>query len=112
MFLHVTLYGFIWLYMAFLGLAGKILIVYALLGNNAILSSVNNAIDGNLLTTTTMGNTIGQDRRLSITLGFTAIPEPSSTLSLLALGTLGAASTLKRKLKTSKYPEKEPTKVG
>lgn len=31
-----------------------------------------------------------------------AIPEPSSTLSLLALGTFGAASTLKRKLKQSK----------
>ena len=31
-----------------------------------------------------------------------ATPEPSSFLSLLALGTLGAASTLKRKLKSSK----------
>jgi hypothetical protein len=41
-----------------------------------------------------------------------SVPEPSSTLSLLALGTLGAASTLKRKLKPSKSPEKETTKVG
>ena len=41
-----------------------------------------------------------------------SVPEPSSTLSLLALGTLGAASTLKRKLKPSKSTEKEPTKVG
>ena len=32
------------------------------------------------------------------------VPEPTSTLSLLALGTLGAVSTLKRKLK-SKSPE-------
>lgn len=40
------------------------------------------------------------------------IPEPTSTLGLLALGTLGAASTLKRKLKPSKYEEKETTKVG
>lgn len=40
------------------------------------------------------------------------IPEPTSTLSLLALGTLGAASTLKRKLKSSKSSEKETTKVG
>jgi hypothetical protein len=40
------------------------------------------------------------------------IPEPSSSLSLLALGTLGAASTLKRKLKPSKSTEKETTKVG
>jgi hypothetical protein len=40
------------------------------------------------------------------------IPEPSAILSLLALGTLGAASTLKRKLKSSKSTEKEKTKVG
>ncbi|GCA77357.1 hypothetical protein MiTe_04211 [Microcystis aeruginosa NIES-2520] len=40
------------------------------------------------------------------------VPEPSSTLSLLALGTLGAASTFKRKLKPSKSAEKETTKVG
>jgi hypothetical protein len=40
------------------------------------------------------------------------VPEPTSTLSLLALGTLGAASTLKRKLKPSKSTEKETTKVG
>ncbi|WP_430015963.1 PEP-CTERM sorting domain-containing protein [Microcystis aeruginosa FBCC-A68] len=40
------------------------------------------------------------------------VPEPTSTLSLLALGTLGAASTLKRQLKPSKSSEKETTKVG
>ena len=40
------------------------------------------------------------------------IPEPSTVLSLLALGTLGAASTLKRQLKPSKSTEKETTKVG
>ncbi|TRT54223.1 MAG: PEP-CTERM sorting domain-containing protein [Microcystis aeruginosa Ma_QC_C_20070703_M131] len=39
------------------------------------------------------------------------IPEPSSILSLLALGTLGAASTFKRKLKPSKSSEKETTKI-
>jgi hypothetical protein len=39
-------------------------------------------------------------------------PELSSPLSLLALSTLGAASTLKRKLKPSKSNEKETTKVG
>lgn len=38
-------------------------------------------------------------------------PEPTSTLSLLALGTLGAASTLKRKLKP-KSSEKDTTKVS
>jgi hypothetical protein len=41
-----------------------------------------------------------------------SVPEPSSTLGLLALGTLGAASTLKRKLKPSKPSEKETTKVS
>jgi hypothetical protein len=40
------------------------------------------------------------------------IPETSSTFSLLAFGTLGAASTLKRKLKSSKSTEKETTKVS
>jgi hypothetical protein len=40
------------------------------------------------------------------------VPEPTSNLSLLALGTLGAASTLKRKLKPSKASEKEITKVS
>ena len=40
------------------------------------------------------------------------VPEPTSTLSLLALGTLGAASTIKRKLKPSKFSEKETTKVS
>ncbi|GBE76031.1 hypothetical protein myaer87_32580 [Microcystis aeruginosa NIES-87] len=39
-------------------------------------------------------------------------PEPSTFLSLLTLGSLGAASTLKRKLKSSKPSEKETTKVG
>jgi len=43
---------------------------------------------------------------------FKSVPEPSSILSLLALGTLGAASTLKRQLKPSKSTEKETTKVG
>ncbi|NCR24015.1 MAG: PEP-CTERM sorting domain-containing protein [Microcystis aeruginosa L111-01] len=41
-----------------------------------------------------------------------ATPEPSTFLSLLTLGSLGAASTLKRKLKTFQSTEKETTKVG
>jgi hypothetical protein len=49
---------------------------------------------------------------LTVTLTGVHTPEPTSTLSLLALGTLGAASTLKRKLKSSKPSEKETTKVG
>jgi hypothetical protein len=42
----------------------------------------------------------------------TPVPEPTSILSLLSLGTLGAASTLNRKLKPSQSTEKETTKVG
>jgi hypothetical protein len=45
-------------------------------------------------------------------LGVQPVPEPTSTLGLLALGTLGAVSTLKRKLKPSQSTEKETTKVG
>jgi len=40
------------------------------------------------------------------------IPEPTSTIGLLAIGTLGAASTLKRKLKSSRSTQKETTRVG
>lgn len=41
-----------------------------------------------------------------------AVPEPTSTLSLLAFGTLGAASALNRKLKPSKSTQKETTRLG
>lgn len=41
-----------------------------------------------------------------------AVPEPSTFLSLLTLGTLGAGSAIKRKLKSSKSDENETTKVG
>ncbi|MCZ8026081.1 MAG: PEP-CTERM sorting domain-containing protein [Microcystis sp. LE19-10.1B] len=44
--------------------------------------------------------------------GLPCVPEPSSILGIITLGTLGAASTLKRKLKPSKSTEKETTKVG
>jgi len=40
------------------------------------------------------------------------VPEPTLTLSIFALATLGAASTFKRKLKLSQSTEKETTKVG
>ena len=40
--------------------------------------------------------------KLTITTDSETIPEPTSTLSLLTLGTLGITSTLKRKLKQSK----------
>lgn len=41
-----------------------------------------------------------------------SVPEPTSIFGFLALGTLGTASTLKRKLKSSQSTEKETTKVG
>ena len=40
------------------------------------------------------------------------IPEPSFVIGLLSIGTLGGASTLKRKLKLSKSAEKEVEKVS
>lgn len=40
------------------------------------------------------------------------VSEPTTTLSLLSLGILGAGATLKRKLKHSNSIEKENTKVG
>jgi hypothetical protein len=49
---------------------------------------------------------------INVTKQVVTVPEPTSTLGFLALGTLGAASTLKRKLKSSKSTKKETTKVG
>lgn len=43
---------------------------YVALGNNSVPASVTYAVDGNLNTCTTMGNTVGQSQRLRITLGF------------------------------------------
>jgi len=66
------------------------------LGNNGYPNSVANAIDGDLLTHTTMGNTRGQTERLSITLGYTSesVPEP---LTILGSATaLGFGAFLKR----------------
>ena len=40
------------------------------------------------------------------------VPEPNSLIGLAVLSTLGAASTLKRQIKSSKPSEKETTKVG
>ena len=71
------------------------------------IKSITNFIAGTAPGGTTpnpSGNTFGTP--------FIAVPEPSSTLSLLALTTLGVASTLKRKLKQSKSTGKETTKVG
>jgi len=40
------------------------------------------------------------------------IPEPTSIISLLSLGILGAGATIKRKVKRSHSTEKEPSNVG
>ena len=72
------------------------------LGDNAIPDSVGNAIDGNLQTHTTMGNTVGTTQRLRVTLGFLSssgpapIPEPS-TLVLLAAGALALIPVARRR---------------
>ena len=52
------------------------------------------------------------DANFTVTKEVRQVPEPTSTLSFLALGTLGAASTLKRKLKPSQSTEKETAKVS
>ncbi len=41
-----------------------------------------------------------------------AVPESGNIAGLLAIGIVGAASTLKRKLKPSKSTEKATTKIG
>jgi hypothetical protein len=75
------------------------------LGDNASPDSPPLAIDGDLLTHTTMGNTIGSDQRLRVTLGFESssgpvsppppppnpIPLPPAALQLLPALALGAA---------------------
>jgi hypothetical protein len=54
---------------------------------------------------------VGNDQ-LTVTLKGVHTPEPTSTLSILSLGILGAGATLKRKVKRSHSTEKEPTNVG
>lgn len=53
-------------------------------------------------------DSIGFDPTVTIT----AVPEPTPAFSLLALGILGTATTLKRKLKPSQSTEKEIEKGG
>jgi hypothetical protein len=74
-------------------------------------SQVNYTLYG-LLAPAFFKNTFLNFKPFNLSIPVTSVPEPSSTLSLLALGTLGAASTLKRKLKPSQSTEKETTKVG
>lgn len=71
---------------------GNFVASYLALGSNAFPQSVGNAIDGNLLTHTTMGNTVGTTQRLRVTLGFlsssgpppSVVPIPAAGLLLLS----------------------------
>ncbi|MFN7865444.1 MAG: hypothetical protein ACK5N2_03615 [bacterium] len=74
--------------------------------------TLSNDIEGRLAIKIVAGNVVPSANGNTVIIVGESIPEPSFVLSLLALGTLGAASTLKRQLKPSKSTEKETTKVG
>ena len=73
---------------------GSVIGSFVALGDNAAPQSVILAIDGDINTTTTMGNTIGQTDRLRVTVGFaSSVPEPSSMLLI----PLGVVALLRRR---------------
>ena len=55
---------------------GNYVASFVALGDNAVPENVENAIDGDLQTHTTMGNTVGQMERLRVTLGFESSSGP------------------------------------
>lgn len=81
---------------------GSFVASFVALGDNAIPGDVGLAIDGNLQTHTTMGNTIGSSQRLRVTLGFRSASGAGASTSadiptladwaLMALAALVAAS--------------------
>nr|WP_293093411.1 hypothetical protein [Okeania sp. SIO2F4] len=75
-------------------------------GNSSFLSFNSNILDlsNNLTISAISTGEISVDGK--------KVPEPSSTTTIFALGTLGAASTLKRKLKPSKSADKKLEKVS
>lgn len=65
------------------------------LGDNALPFTAQNAIDGDLQTHTTMGNTVGSNRRLRLTLGFLSSSGPAPLVSHdLAIVRLKAPKTI------------------
>jgi len=75
---------------------GNVVASFNLLGDNGTVASVTNAIDGDFLTNTRLGNTVGTDDRLRLTLGFESssgpavIPTPLSAAMGLAAMAVGA----------------------
>jgi phage shock protein PspC (stress-responsive transcriptional regulator) len=57
---------------------------FVALGDNALPETVDQAVDGDILTATTMGNTVGQSQRLRVTVGFPgSVEEPDPPIRLL-----------------------------
>lgn len=84
---------------------GNFVASFTALGDNVLPSTVGNAIDGDLLTHTTMGNTVGQTDKLHLTLGFQSssgspptesVPEPVGLLGPIVVFGLGAMLQCRR----------------